>query len=129
VPIDLRGRDLGDVAITLTDKPATIAGAVRGDDGVPATDAAIVVFPAEKAAWTNYGISPDRIRSTRPGTAGSFQIATLPAGDYLVVAVDVAQRDAWQDPAWLDAASRAATPVSVDWGETETVNLVKGRVR
>jgi hypothetical protein len=129
VPIDLRGRDLGDVAITLTDKPATIAGAVRGDDGAPATDAAIVVFPAEKAAWTNYGISPDRIRSTRPGTAGSFQIATLPAGDYLVVAVDVAQRDAWQDPAWLDAASRAATPVSVDWGETKTVNLVKGRVR
>lgn len=129
VPIDLRGRDLNDVAITLTDAPATIAGAVRGSDGAAAADAAVVVFPAEQRAWTGYGISPDRIRSTLPGTAGSFQIANLPAGNYLVVAVDAAQRASWQDPAWLDAASRSAERVSVGWGETKTVNLVKGRVR
>jgi hypothetical protein len=128
-PIDLRGRDMDDVVITFTDKPATIAGAVRGGDGGPATDAAVVIFPAEKDAWTNYGISPDRIRSTLPGTAGSFQLTGLSAGNYLVVAVDVAQRASWQDPAWLDTASRSAARVSVDWGETKTVDLVKGAVR
>jgi hypothetical protein len=120
---------MDDVVITFTDKPATIAGAVRGGDGGPATDAAVVIFPAEKDAWTNYGISPDRIRSTLPGTAGSFQLTGLSAGNYLVVAVDVAQRASWQDPAWLDAASRSAARVSVDWGETKTVDLVKGAVR
>jgi hypothetical protein len=128
-PLDLRGRDVNDVVITFTDKPATIGGAVRGSDGVPATDAAVVIFPVEKSAWTNYGISPARIRSAVPGTAGSFQVASLPAGDYLVVAVDAAERASWQDPAWLEAASRGATHVSVDWGETKTVNLVKGGVR
>jgi hypothetical protein len=64
-----------------------------------------------------------------PGTAGSFQLTGLSAGNYLVVAVDVAQRASWQDPAWLDAASRSAARVSVDWGETKTVDLVKGAVR
>lgn len=128
-PLDLRGRDVNDVAITFTDKPATIAGVARGSDGAPATDAAVVIFPVEKSAWTNYGISPDRIRSAVPGTAGSFQIANLPAGNYLVVAVDAAARASWQDPAWLEMASRGATRVSVDWGETKTVNLVKGGAR
>jgi hypothetical protein len=127
-PIELRGRDLNDVVITFTDKPGTIAGAVRGSDGAAATDATVIAFPAEKEAWTNYGISPDRIRSTLLSTAGSFQITNLPAGNYLVVAVDVAQRASWQDPAWLEAASRSAARVSVEWGETKTVDLVKGSV-
>jgi hypothetical protein len=37
--------------------------------------------------------------------------------------VDVAQLDAWADPAFLKAASTRATRVSLDWGDDRTLNL------
>ena len=43
-----------------------------------------------------------RIRVTRPGTAGQFNIGGLPAGDYLLVALADVEPGEWNDPALLE---------------------------
>jgi hypothetical protein len=57
---------------------------------------------------------------------GSYQIS-VPAGDYLAVAVDGAEVDAWQDPKYLEAAARVATPITLGWGDTRPLNLMLRR--
>ena len=85
---------------------------------------AVIVFPADRRLWTNFGWRPTRLRSARSATDGSFTIDALPAGDYLVVAVDVGQVDAWNDPKFLESASAVATLATLEWGVRATVDLV-----
>jgi hypothetical protein len=58
-----------------------------------------------------------------------YTLRALPAGDYLIVAVDDDVAGRWKDPAFLEAASRVATPFSIAWGETKTLNLTLQEVR
>jgi hypothetical protein len=53
----------------------------------------------------------------------------VPAGDYLVLAVDDESAERWKDPAFLEAASRVATRVSIAWGETKAQDLTVQEVR
>ena len=109
VPIDLNdGRRLDGVVVTMTDRAATLVGAVRDAQGRPLTNAAVLLFPAERDAWQNFGIAPDRIRSSRPVRTGKYRMAALVAGDYQVVAVDehcrtrgTIRRFSRQSSAWL----------------------------
>jgi hypothetical protein len=56
-------------------------------------------------------------------SAGGYQLTTLPAGDYYVVAVDAAHWNASMDPTFLASLVPAATRVSLDWGQTRTVDV------
>ena len=115
--------DYTDIVVTFTDKGATIAGSVRAAAGAPIDSAAVIIFPSDRAGWTHYGFSPDRIKSTIVNTGGTFRFADLPAGNYEVIAVDRSHLRAWQDPAFLEAAARQSTHVTVDWGETKSADL------
>ena len=123
--IDVSGSDIDDVVVTMTDKAAAISGTVRGTGSTPASAAVVVVFPSDAAAWSNYGMTPNRIKSTSVSSVGGYRLGGLPAGDYLIVAVDESLLTAWQDPAWLKNAATNATRLSVAWGETKAVDLVK----
>lgn len=119
------GRDIDDVVVTLTSRTATISGRVSGLNEQPA---AVLVFPADRGLWTNFGWRPDRLRSVRSGTNGAYTIEALPAGDYLVVAVDAAQINEWTNPRFLQAASLVATRTSIDWGGRATTDLAFQKV-
>ena len=124
-PIDLSGSDVDDLVVTLTDKAALVSGTVRGTNGGPVGSGAVVVFPADDSGWTNYGMTPSRIKSILVTNVGGYRLPGLPAGEYLIVAVDESQLSAWQDPAWLKRAAAGATRISIGWGDSRTVDLVK----
>ena len=66
------GSDITDVVITITDKPATLSGVVRDRQGTNIREGAVIVFPAERALWTNFGVEPLPIRTaTYFGVRGS----------------------------------------------------------
>ncbi len=113
--------DVADVVITLTDQTqsvsGTVTGAVPGGDGV-----AVIAFPVDPKRWTNYGLQPVLIRSVEASASGRFEVA-LPAGDFYLIAVDRSQGRAWTDPAFLEAAARVATRVTLAWGEKKTQDL------
>jgi hypothetical protein len=119
------GRDIDDVVVTLTNRTATISGRVSGLNEQPS---AVMVFPVDRARWTDFGWRPDRLRAVRSGTNGAYTIETLPAGDYFVVAVDAAQIHEWTNPRFLQAAALVATRTTIDWGSRTTVDLVFQKV-
>jgi hypothetical protein len=123
------GRDIEGVVVTLTDQMTTTSGTIRDRTGQPAANTAVIAFPAERARWTNFGIQPARIKASAGSTRGVYTLRALPAGDYLIVAVDDDVAGRWKDPAFLEAASRVATPFSIAWGETKTLNLTLQEVR
>jgi hypothetical protein len=114
------GRDFSDVVITLTDKAIDVSGTVRGTSPVTA---AVIVFPADRSGWTDYGWSPTKIQSKTVDRAGAFLMRGLPEGDYFVIAVPPSQHDAWTDPRFLEAASAVATRVSLAWGDKKAIDL------
>ena len=123
------GKNITGVVITVTNKLPTIAGTIRMRTGEAATNAAVVLFPAERALWTNYGTQPTRIRYIAASTSGAFSLRGLPAGEYLAVALDDARADRWKEPDFFEIASRTAVRFSIGWGETRTVDVTLQDIR
>jgi hypothetical protein len=111
----------------MTTRTTAISGSVR-DVTEPGRQTSVVAFPVEKRQWSRYGFRPLTIQATSV-LGPRFTLTGLPPGDYFVVAVDAAFRGAWRDPAWLDAASRVATRVTLKWDEPVTVDLSLLRVQ
>jgi hypothetical protein len=87
----------------------------------------VIIFPVAREMWRDYGFEPRRITpaalSTLPQRTGTYSSRSFPPGDYFVVAVAPDQQSRWQDPDFLDAASRVATRVTLAVGETTLPDL------
>ena len=118
-PVDARaGEDFNDVVVTLTSGTTLLSGTVRDDRGGKITDdRAVIVFPIEPELWSNFGFTPARIKAVQLTNAGRYTFQNLPAGDYLIVAVDAEQIDGWKDPAFLKRVAPLATKISLAWGD------------
>jgi hypothetical protein len=130
-PFDVSdGQSIADVIVTMTAQGSRLSGFVRDRQGRPATStSAVICFPAEREQWSGYGVRPVRLRSVPVATDGGYTIDGLPAGDYLLVAVDVAHGDAWQDPAFLAKVATSATRASLGWDDEKAQSLTLLEVR
>jgi hypothetical protein len=128
-PLDLSaGDDISGAVVTFTNAAGQITGTVRDRNGSTTSRGLVVVFPAEPDRWTNYGLSPARIRSQQVSAEGGFRIR-LPAGDYFAVAVEAGRTEIHGDPDFFRRAQPLATRISVDWSETRTVDLRMSQIR
>ncbi len=124
--VDLKGRDLADdpievlhgqtvsgVRVVLTNRPTHLSGGLLDEMQAP-VDGTVVVFPEDTSRWREESRT---IRAARPDQRGEFYIKGLPAGKYLIAAVDHVQEGQWYDPEFLaDLRSRA---VAVSLAEAE----------
>jgi hypothetical protein len=117
------GEDIADVVVTMTTKSVVLSGTVLNERSLPADDAAVIVFPAERDQWSNYGLQPDRVKALATTNTGSYRFQSLPAGDYLVVAVHADLIDGWKDPSFLEKVSRLATRLTLAWNDNKTQDL------
>ncbi len=114
-PIDIR-RDLTGLEIVLTNRLTEISGTVT-DAAKPISDYTVVAFAEDAARWdTNRYVA-----TVRPDQNGRFSVRGLPAGKYLVVAVDDVG-DA-HDPEYLENLRGSAQKVTLGDGETKVVEL------
>jgi len=125
--IDTSSGDISGVVVTMTTKVTTISGSVRDATG-PGHQTSVIAFPVEKRQWSRYGLTPLTIK-TALFVGPRYTLTGLPPGEYFVVAVDSAFAGAWRDPAWLEAASRVATRVTLKWEEPVTIDLSLSRVQ
>ena len=123
VPITLRAAEVANAVITFSDRPTKLTGTVRTAGGNPDPDALVIVFPVEPSGWSQFGLNPRRLRSTRPSKTGAYTLTGLPAGDYCVAAIKEDAIAQWQDPQFLDDLSRSATQVKLLDGDARTQDL------
>jgi hypothetical protein len=107
--------------IVVTQKLSAVSGRVVDTRGAPATDATVVVFPADEATWMPQS---RYVRGVRTDAQGGFQIVGLPANDrYLIVAVQGLETGQASDPEFLASVADEATRFSLIEGESKTIEL------
>jgi hypothetical protein len=115
-----------DLQIDLTDQLTLITGTVRGVGPFADPTATVLLFPQQDRSGS---MAARRFRSVRTGRDGTFSLRNIPAGAYLIAAVDDAEADGWQDPDRLTTLRRSATPVSIREGEAKVLELRRIGVR
>jgi protocatechuate 3,4-dioxygenase beta subunit len=127
-PVTIDANNIADVVIKLTDHQASLGGAARASSGAD-PNAVVLLFPADRNAWTATGATLRRLRSSRVSAQGTYQIANVPAGEYFVIAIDDKAGANWQDAKRLDALSRTAMRVTIQPGEKHVTDLNTETVR
>lgn len=117
------GQDITDCVVTFTSKTNLVTGTARDDRGQGQPESGIIIFPAERELWEAFGYSPNRIKSVQATNSGFFRFQSLPAGDYLAIAIPVEHVNAWKEPGFLQAIAPQATRVHLNWGDTLTQDL------
>jgi hypothetical protein len=116
------------VNVVLTNTPPMLSGIVTAADGAPRPGAVVLVFPADRGRWFNYGLKPTQFTTLVAGTNGAFTTSSLPAGDYFVVST-ARPVDDWMRAEFLEAASRSASRVTLSWGQSSTADLRIAEIR
>jgi hypothetical protein len=112
-----------DVIVTLVDKRIDLSGSVADANGAPVKNAVVLAFPVERELWTNYGLSPARLKGSPTTSSGTYRFQSLPAGEYYLIGVPPEQAEAWQDPAKLAQLASRATRMTLAWGDVKTQNV------
>jgi Carboxypeptidase regulatory-like domain len=123
-PFEIADSDLAGVVVTFTDRFAEIGGSLFDAAGKPVVDYSVVLIPADRNYWVP---GSRRIRSIRPGAEGKYRFASLPAGEYCLIAVaDMSQID-MTDPAILEQLAAAAYKITIVDGEKKVQDLKLAR--
>lgn len=100
--------DIRGVVVTLTNQVSTLTGMVTRIEGGADPEAAVLAFPADR---TRPGVR--RRQLARVDKKGAYSMAGLPAGEYLLIAINDRISANWEDPPFLAAAAQLATRVTV----------------
>ncbi|MEZ5315811.1 MAG: carboxypeptidase-like regulatory domain-containing protein [Vicinamibacterales bacterium] len=121
-------RDIDDAVITFTDRRTSLGGTVTTTTPGE-VDAVVVAIPADYQGWIAHGMSIRRAPQATVAPDGRFSLGGLMPGDYLVAAFDADAPVNTQDPEFVAAMARVATPVRVAEGEQRQVSLAVARLR
>jgi hypothetical protein len=126
LPFTADAADITGVVFTYIDTPmATLSGSLAGGRTPSAPDLSVLVFPADRKYWAEPFAATRRFRSTPISRGGSYTLAGLPAGEYLVAVVPDEATIDWIDPVKLEGLSRTAQHVQLTDGDKKTLD-VKG---
>ncbi len=114
------GEDISGFEIQLTKDLASLTGTVQDGKGQSTPDFTALAFAPDSGRWTYL---TRYVRSSRPDQAGTFRLNALPAGEYLVVALDYLEPGEEQNPDLLERLRDSATPVTLKEGEKKTLTL------
>ncbi len=119
--VELRGgQDVSTVSVVFSDRATELDGTVRDAAGTPAPAMTVIAFSADPIYWRSQS---RHIQVARTDQSGAYRLRMLPAGDYLVVAVDDAEQGEWFDPSYLQQVKEAATAISLSDGDKKTLDL------
>jgi len=112
--------DISGIEIELTNHPGEVSGLVTTTRGEPSKDYTVVVFAQDQQKW---GFQSRYLGTGRPDQDGRFRVRNLPAGNYYVIALDYIEQGDQTDPDVLEKLRDRAMSVSLNEGETKTLDL------
>ena len=121
-PVEFRKEHSGHLHIVITTRASAVEGAVTLEDGRPAGEGLVVVFPDDKAHWN---VGSPRVRSVPIRPDGRYVATGLVGGRYLAVAVPAGtlQMVPFTPVEVFEALSRIATRVVVADDEKRVLDL------
>jgi hypothetical protein len=112
---------IDNVRVMLTRNITTVNGeVVVGASRQRSHDYTVVIFPRDRSLWT---YRSRYIATARPDQQGAFSIKGLPAGDYLIAAIDHVEQGEGHDAEFLESIHGLAQTVSLRAGESERITL------
>ena len=126
-PIDVTG-DALDLVVTLTNAPSRVTVTVRDAPAAADGSVRVIVFPADRSAWSDHGPTSQRFQTSRGG-CGRLYLRRPAGGEYFIAAVREEHAIEWLDPKFLDVLSRFATRVTVFEGQSQSVDVRLSVVR
>jgi hypothetical protein len=112
--------EISALEVELTNKLTTITGLVTNARGDAVKDYTTIVFAQDPARWAG---NTRYMSQGRPDQDGRFKISGLPTGDYYIVALDRVDGGEAGDPEFLERIRTKASRLSLNEGETKTVDL------
>jgi protocatechuate 3,4-dioxygenase beta subunit len=114
------GEQITGVDVELSDKITSVSGRVTNARGEPVRECTLIVFATDNKRWKIQG---RYLRTARPDQDGRFKVSGLAPSDYYIVAIDKLEPGQGLDAEFLERIRSKATSVSVDDGETRSVDL------
>ncbi len=114
------GEELSGVQIVLTNRVATVTATITDDKGAPVTDGSMILFASDSTKWSDGSCL---VRAARSNQQGQFQVAALPAGEYLVIALDYVEDGMWNDPDYLQSLRSSAQTVTVTEAQSLSISI------
>jgi Carboxypeptidase regulatory-like domain len=100
--------------VAISNGAATISGHVTDSAAAPVSKYAVVVFSTDRRTWST---GSRVLRLARPAQDGSFEVASLPPGEYWVAAIDPVEGNEvsgdWLTPEALEKLSFRARRVTL----------------
>ena len=112
--------EIAGVHVILSNRTTKVSGRVTDERGRDVSDCTVVVFPEDRARWT---WRSRFIATARPDFDGRFSITALPPASYLIVALEYLEEGDAFDPGFLDLLRARAEKVTLDEGESRTIEL------
>ena len=129
-PLVVEGnRDITGIVIRLTSRTMSLTGYVRDTNGLAVDGGAVVIFPTDRTAWQDYGLSAQRFKTATITSVGAYRAPAILPGEYFLAAVTDEERPKWTDPAFLQTLAARATRITVAPGMNLTLDLTRGRGR
>jgi protocatechuate 3,4-dioxygenase beta subunit len=121
LPFEIKpGQNVDNVTVVLTDRGTDLSGTVRDAQNAGSAAITVIAFSTDPQYWR---AQSRRISTSRTGATGAYHIRGLPAGDYYVLATEDVEQGEWFDPAYLDSVKDKATHVTLQEGDTKTLDL------
>ncbi len=119
-PIDFTGGDVNGLEVLLTQQKTDLSGVVTNDRGETVTDATVIAFADDPEKW---GPASRFIESFPLDQNGHFRLQSLPAGRYVVVAIDDVEPGEERDPEVLSQLRSKGSRVTLRDGETRKIDV------
>jgi protocatechuate 3,4-dioxygenase beta subunit len=111
------------ITITFTSRLSSLEGTVTDAKGQPTTEAALIMFPEDKASWRS---SSMRVRRAMVYAGGQFRMIALLPGRYYIAAVPRERLNVsgpGMDAAYFEQLAKEATLITLGEDEQRHVDL------
>lgn len=125
-PLEVADRDIDGIVIEQSGRPATVSGQISVPPDLGDLRTMVVLFPADRALWRDYGWHPMRLRTIRPDPRGTYRVASLQPGLYCMAAVAGFRGDL-RDASLLQQLAPLAMQIWIADGQSHQQNLVAVR--
>ena len=118
------GRNHADVVVTLTDKVPELTGAITDANGNGIAGLQMLLFPADRSAWST---SHRRMRSpVRTQPDGTYRFVGVRPGEYYLGVVTELEPGDWGDPVFMEQVAAQSLKLVFADGEKKVQNLRAG---